>query len=119
VHDAAVVWTASKHLASNAVVIGARDPKGGGIRMYGTGAGQMDRVTACRLAVEKTGEAPHDAIAASDGFFPFADGPEILMQAGVTLIVHPGGSKRDDETFSVCNRMGVTCLTTGVRHFRH
>lgn len=117
--DAAVIWAVTKHLTSNAVAIGAREREGQAVRLYGAGAGQMDRLTACRLAVEKAGKAPRNSIAASDGFFPFADGPEVLLQAGVTMILHPGGSKRDGETFELCDRMGVTCLTTGTRHFRH
>ena len=80
-------------------------------------------VAACRIAVEKASAGIDAAngpiIAASDAFFPFPDGPEILIDAGVTCIVHPGGSKRDDETFELCERRGVTCLLTGVRHFRH
>lgn len=114
-----MVWIAAKHLSSNAVAIGGADPSMGGVRLFGAGAGQMDRVTACRLAVEKAGERARGAIAASDAFFPFPDGPELLIRAGVTTIVHPGGSKRDQETFDLCKAHGVTCLTTGVRHFRH
>ena len=85
----------------------------------------MDRVAACRNAVEKA-TASIDAargtgpvIAASDAFFPFPDGPEILIDAGVTCLVHPGGSKKDQETFDLCNDRGITCLLSGVRHFRH
>lgn len=115
--EAAVVWTIAKHLSSNAVAIGGADA--GGVRLFGAGAGQMDRTTACRLAAEKAGALARGAIAASDGFFPFPDGPALLIDAGVSLIVHPGGSKRDAETFDLCNRRGVACMTTGVRHFRH
>jgi phosphoribosylaminoimidazolecarboxamide formyltransferase/IMP cyclohydrolase len=79
----------------------------------------MDRVSACRLAVEKAGANAHAAIAASDAFFPFPDGPQILIDAGVSMLVHPGGSKRDSETIDLCSRLGVTCMTTDVRHFRH
>jgi phosphoribosylaminoimidazolecarboxamide formyltransferase/IMP cyclohydrolase len=111
--DAAVVWTIAKHLKSNAIAVGGRG------RLYGAGAGQMDRMTSCRLAVEKAGDRSRGAIAASDAFFPFPDGPQILIDAGVTCIVHPGGSKRDQETLDLCNGRGVTCLLTGVRHFRH
>ncbi len=115
--DAAVVWTIAKHLSSNAIAIGGRDNPG--IRLFGAGAGQMDRVTACRLAIEKAGPLARGAIAASDAFFPFPDGPELLIRAGITTIIHPGGSKRDQETFDLCEQHAVTCLTTGVRHFRH
>lgn len=119
---AAVLWTIVKHLSSNAVVVGGVSEQGATL-MFGAGAGQMDRVTSCRLACEKAGDrvhtAPGGALAASDAFFPFPDGPQILIDAGVTLIAHAGGSKRDHETFDLCERRGVTCLTTGVRHFRH
>ena len=59
------------------------------------------------------------AVAASDAFFPFADGPKLLIDAGVRCLVHPGGSKRDQETLDLCQEQNVTCLLTGVRHFRH
>jgi phosphoribosylaminoimidazolecarboxamide formyltransferase/IMP cyclohydrolase len=124
--DAGVLFTVAKHLKSNAVCIGADG------MLFGAGAGQMDRVASCRNAVEKargkmagsgagTGArgAGFAAVAASDAFFPFADGPTLLADAGVTCIVHPGGSKRDQDTFDLCNARGVTCLLTGTRHFRH
>jgi phosphoribosylaminoimidazolecarboxamide formyltransferase/IMP cyclohydrolase len=115
--DAGILATVNKHLKSNAVCIG-RDGA-----LLGAGGGQMDRIAACRIAIEKAGDrlkgdggAP---VAASDAFFPFADGPALLIEAGVRCLVHPGGSKRDDETFQLCNEKNVTCLLTGVRHFRH
>lgn len=126
--DAAVLWTVVKHLNSNAIAIGGRPsnaPRGhapdapGLVRLFGAGAGQMDRVASCRIAVSKAGDRAQGAIAASDAFFPFPDGPAILIDAGVTMLVHPGGSKRDEETFELCAQRGVTCMVTGVRHFRH
>ncbi|MBX3353723.1 MAG: bifunctional phosphoribosylaminoimidazolecarboxamide formyltransferase/IMP cyclohydrolase [Phycisphaeraceae bacterium] len=118
--QAGVVWTICKHLMSNAVAIGGVEiDRPRLVRLFGAGAGQMDRMTSCRLAVEKAGDLAQGAIASSDAFFPFKDGPQILIDAGVTMLVHPGGSKRDDETFSLCAERGVTCMTTGVRHFRH
>ncbi len=114
---AAFLVACSRSLSSNAVVLGGFD--GDGVRVFGAGAGQMDRVTACRIAVAKAGEMTRGSIAASEAFFPFADGPEVLIEAGVRLIVQPGGSKRDADTFDVCDKAGVTCLTTGQRHFRH
>jgi phosphoribosylaminoimidazolecarboxamide formyltransferase / IMP cyclohydrolase len=125
IRAAAFLEAVCRALFSNAIVIGGRaDGKAGAIipgavRMYGAGAGQMDRVTSCRLATEKAGAKAKGATAFSDAFFPFDDGPKILADAGVACIVHPGGSKRDDETFTLCNARGVTCLTTGIRHFRH
>jgi phosphoribosylaminoimidazolecarboxamide formyltransferase/IMP cyclohydrolase len=83
----------------------------------------MDRVASCRNAVEKSGERVRAgagvAVAASDAFFPFDDGPRLLIGAGVGCLVHPGGSKRDEDTFRLCNELGVTCLLTGIRRFRH
>ncbi len=114
---AAVLETLCKFVGSNAVVIGG--PDAAGVRLMGIGSGQVDRVSACRLAVEKAGKNATSAIAVGDAFFPFSDGPKVLIDAGVRMIVHPGGSKRDQETFDVCEAQGVTCLTTGVRHFRH
>ncbi len=114
--NAVIAWTVAKHLMSNAIAIA------GGGRLLGVGSGQVDRVTACRLAVEKSGEAitdAGDAVAASDAFFPFPDGPEVLLNAGVTCLVHPGGSKRDEDTFETCRSNEASCLITGVRTFRH
>ena len=115
--DAELLSVVAKHLKSNAVCIG-RDGA-----LLGAGAGQMDRVAACRNAIEKAGERLGAGaglpVAASDAFFPFADGPELLIDAGVRCLIHPGGSKRDEDTFALCEERGVTCLLTGVRHFRH
>ncbi len=117
--DAALMFAVAKHLKSNAVCIGANGT------LFGAGAGQMDRVASCRNAVEKAkaklaaAAAGTVAVAASDAFFPFADGPALLADAGVRCIVHPGGSKRDQDTFDLCNARGITCLLTGSRHFRH
>lgn len=107
----------ARALTSNAVAIGRGID--GGLALAGAGAGQMDRVTSCRLAVEKAGTHAAGGIVASDGFFPFADGPQILIDAGVRTIVQPGGSKRDGETIELCESRGVTLLLTGMRHFRH
>jgi phosphoribosylaminoimidazolecarboxamide formyltransferase / IMP cyclohydrolase len=104
-------------LSSNAVLLGGID--NGRVRLFGAGAGQMDRVASCLGAIRKAGDLAMGSIAVSDAFFPFSDGPELLIKAGVSTIVHPGGSKRDEDTFAMCNEHGVTCLTTGVRHFRH
>jgi len=119
--DAAFLVCAVRALSSNAIAIGGRTDAAS-VRLFGAGAGQMDRVAACRHAIEKASEASAtcDApIAASDAFFPFPDGPQALIDTGVKTIVHPGGSKRDQETFDLCDASAVTCLTTAVRHFRH
>ena len=114
--DAVFAWTVVKHLRSNAVALAA------GGQLLGGGCGLVDRLSACRLAIEKAGTRIRDrapTVAASDAFFPFPDGPSLLVDGGVACIVHPGGSKRDQETVDVCEKHGVTCLVTGVRHFRH
>jgi phosphoribosylaminoimidazolecarboxamide formyltransferase / IMP cyclohydrolase len=114
---AAMLVCVVRAVSSNAIVIGG--PTEFGTRVFGTGSGQMDRVASSRIAIEKAGPLTQGAIVASDAFFPFADGPRLLADAGVSMIVHPGGSKRDQETFDVCNECGITCMTTSVRHFRH
>ncbi|MFZ4574720.1 MAG: bifunctional phosphoribosylaminoimidazolecarboxamide formyltransferase/IMP cyclohydrolase [Phycisphaerales bacterium] len=117
---AAFLEAVCRALMSNAVVVGGASPTcAGSIRMFGGGAGQMDRLTSCQLACDKAGVLTRSAVAFSDAFFPFPDGPQVLLDAGIATIVHPGGSKRDTETFALCESRGVTCLTTGVRHFRH
>ncbi len=118
---ASLVWLACKHLTSNAIAIGGMDRDLNGVRLFGGGAGQMDRVASCELAIRKAGDLGRieQPIAASDAFFPFADGPQRLIDAGVKILIQPGGSKRDEETFQLCEKHGVSCLLTGLRHFRH
>lgn len=81
--------------------------------------GQVNRVDAARLAVERGGDRVGGAVAASDAFFPFADGLEVLTDAGVRAIVHPGGSVRDDEVTAAAAAAGITLYLTGARHFAH
>ena len=111
--DLKLAWLACKHVKSNAIAI----TKDG--MMVGSGAGQQDRVSACRIAVAKAGERAKGAVAASDAFFPFADGPTLLLEAGVTAIIQPGGSVRDAETIEAVDRSGAAMVLTGQRHFRH
>ena len=85
----------------------------------GVGMGQVNRVDSCNLAVARAGERASGSVAASDAFFPFADGPEILIAAGVRAIVQPGGSIRDDEVIAAAQAAGVTMYFTGERHFFH
>ncbi|MEO1512007.1 MAG: bifunctional phosphoribosylaminoimidazolecarboxamide formyltransferase/IMP cyclohydrolase, partial [Planctomycetota bacterium] len=115
--DAAALELVVRALSSNSILLGGRE--GGSVRLFGAGAGQMDRVASCRLAIEKAGASAEGTIAVSDAFFPFPDGPELLIRAGARVLVHPGGSKRDGETFELCEKHGVACLITGVRRFRH
>jgi phosphoribosylaminoimidazolecarboxamide formyltransferase/IMP cyclohydrolase len=114
--DLLLAWTVVKHVTSNAVVLAS-----GGMTI-GIGAGQMSRVDAVRIAVEKAREHGHDltgAVLASDAFFPFADGPALALEAGVAALIQPGGSKRDDEVIAAVRDAGAAMVFTGRRHFRH
>jgi phosphoribosylaminoimidazolecarboxamide formyltransferase/IMP cyclohydrolase len=112
--DLLFAWQVCRHVKSNAIVLA----RGGAT--VGIGAGQMSRVDAVRLAVEKCRlEEPSGLAMASDAFFPFADGPAVAIAAGVTAIVQPGGSVRDDEVVAAADEAGVTMVFTGQRHFRH
>jgi len=114
--DLVFAWRVCKHVSSNAIVL-VRD-----LMTIGIGAGQMSRVDAVRIAVEKAAEFGHDptgASLASDAYFPFADGPQLALDAGVTAIVQPGGSRRDDEVVAAVSAAGAAMVFTGRRHFRH
>jgi len=111
--DLLFAWKAAKHAASNAIVI-AQD-----VATVGIGQGQPSRVGSVRLALEKAASRSRHAVAASDGFFPFPDGIELLAQAGITAVIQPGGSIRDEEVVAAANRAGLAMVLTGVRHFRH
>jgi phosphoribosylaminoimidazolecarboxamide formyltransferase/IMP cyclohydrolase len=90
-----------------------------GRQVIGVGAGQMNRVRSVRLAVEQAGDAARGAVMASDAFFPFPDGPETAAVAGITAVIQPGGSKKDQDTIDICNRNGIAMVFTSVRHFLH
>ena len=114
--DLLFAWRVCKHVTSNAIVL-ARD-----LQTIGIGAGQMSRVDAVRIALEKAREHGHStsgAALASDAFFPFADGPQLALGTGVTGVIQPGGSKRDDEVIETVERAGATMIFTRRRHFRH
>ena len=106
-------WQACKHVKSNGIVL-TRDGA-----VVGVGAGQMSRVDSVRLAVEKSDGRCDGSVLASDAFFPFRDGPDAALAAGIRAIVQPGGSKRDDEVIAACEERGVPLVLTGRRHFRH
>jgi phosphoribosylaminoimidazolecarboxamide formyltransferase/IMP cyclohydrolase len=108
-----LAWIACKHVKSNAIVL-AQDRQ-----TVGIGGGQVDRVNAARVAVQKAGDRAKGAVAASDAFFPFPDGPQLLLDAGVTAIIQPGGSLRDQESINAVNKAGAVMIFTGLRHFRH
>ncbi|MGH7179715.1 MAG: bifunctional phosphoribosylaminoimidazolecarboxamide formyltransferase/IMP cyclohydrolase [Tepidisphaeraceae bacterium] len=111
--DLRFAWLVCKHARSNAIVI-ARDQA-----TVGIGAGQVDRVGAARIAIEKGAARVRGAVASSDAFFPFPDGPTMLFEAGVSAIIQPGGSVRDGETIQAADRAGAAMIFTGQRHFRH
>jgi len=116
--DARLAWLVCKHTKSNAITV-VRDGA-----LLGNGAGQMSRVMSCRIATWLARENGHadalaGAVAASDAFFPFPDGPQILIDAGVTTLIQPGGGKRDAEVIAACDARGVAMILTGTRHFRH
>jgi phosphoribosylaminoimidazolecarboxamide formyltransferase/IMP cyclohydrolase len=106
-------WRACRAVKSNAILLA----RGGA--SVGVGMGQVNRVDSCRLAVERAGERARGAVAASDAFFPFADGLQVLIDAGVRAVVQPGGSVRDPEVIEAAQAAGVTMYFTGERHFFH
>lgn len=108
-----LAWKVVRFVKSNAIVVA------NGEQTVGIGAGQMSRVDSCRLAVEKAQLPVAGTVAASDAFFPFRDGFDVLMRAGVTAVIQPGGSKRDDEVIAAADEAGAAMLFTGMRHFRH
>ncbi|HEV2846327.1 MAG TPA: bifunctional phosphoribosylaminoimidazolecarboxamide formyltransferase/IMP cyclohydrolase, partial [Thermoanaerobaculia bacterium] len=108
-----LAWKVVRYVKSNAIVVTNGD------QTVGVGAGQMSRVDSCRLAVEKAQLPVAGCVAASDAFFPFRDGLDVLAAAGITAVVQPGGSKRDDEIVAAADEAGMAMLFTGVRHFRH
>jgi phosphoribosylaminoimidazolecarboxamide formyltransferase / IMP cyclohydrolase len=105
-----------KHVRSNAIVLAA------GLGTAGIGAGQMSRIDSVRLAINKAADAGIDlgrSVMASDAFFPFADGVQLGIEAGVQAIIQPGGSQRDEEVIETCDDAGVAMVFTARRHFRH
>jgi phosphoribosylaminoimidazolecarboxamide formyltransferase/IMP cyclohydrolase len=109
-------WRVGKHAKSNAIVLTTGD------RVVGVGAGQMNRVDSARIAVmraREVGLATQGAVCASDAFFPFRDGFDVVAQAGVTAVIQPGGSLRDNEVIAAADEQGIAMVFTGLRHFRH
>ena len=111
--DLAFAWRAVRAVKSNAILLAF------GGASVGVGMGQVNRVDSCHLAVDRAGERAAGSVAASDAFFPFADGPQVLLDAGVRAIVQPGGSVRDQEVIDAVAAAGVTMYFTGTRHFFH
>ncbi len=112
--DLVFAWRVAKHVKSNAIVLVQ------GNATVGIGAGQMSRVDSVRLSIEKSQrDSLEGAVLASDAFFPFADGPALAIEAGITAVVQPGGSVRDDEVVAAADAAGIAMVMTGRRHFRH
>jgi phosphoribosylaminoimidazolecarboxamide formyltransferase / IMP cyclohydrolase len=111
--DLEFAWRAVRGVKSNAILLAADGAS------VGVGMGQVNRVDSCRLAVERAGDRVAGSVAASDAFFPFDDGPKLLLEAGVRAIVQPGGSVRDDSVIEAVRAAGGTMYFTGARHFYH
>ncbi len=111
--DLAFAWKACRAVKSNAILLAS------GGASVGVGMGQVNRVDAARLAVDRAGERAAGSVAASDAFFPFPDGLQILAEGGVTAVVQPGGSVRDEEVVEAARKAGITMYLTGTRHFFH
>lgn len=106
-------WKVVKHVKSNAIVLAKDD------MTIGVGAGQMNRVGAARIAIEQAGDKAKGSVLASDAFFPMSDTVEQAAQAGITAIIQPGGSIRDEDSIAMANKHGIAMVFTGVRHFKH
>ncbi|WP_068479966.1 bifunctional phosphoribosylaminoimidazolecarboxamide formyltransferase/IMP cyclohydrolase [Pseudoclavibacter helvolus] len=113
VEDLEFAWRACRAVKSNAILLASEGAS------VGVGMGQVNRVDSCHLAVSRAGERAAGSVAASDAFFPFADGLEVLLEAGVSAVVQPGGSIRDEEVIAAAEKAGVTMYFTGERHFFH
>ena len=111
--DLQFAWRVAKHVKSNAIVLA----EGG--RTVGVGAGQMSRVDSVKLSIEKAHPSPKGAALGSDAFFPFRDGIDEAAKAGITAIIQPGGSVRDDEVIEAADEHGMSMIFTGLRHFKH
>ena len=111
--DLRFAWTVCRYVRSNAIVL-ARDRQ-----VVGIGAGQMNRVEPVRLAARQAGERARGSVMASEAFFPFPDAVDEAIKAGVTAVIHPGGSVRDAEVIAAAEAAGIAIVTTGIRHFRH
>jgi phosphoribosylaminoimidazolecarboxamide formyltransferase/IMP cyclohydrolase len=112
-------WRVCKHVKSNAIVLSGAGKSPGVYETYGIGGGQTARVTAVQIACEKAAERAKGSVLASDAFFPFPDGVQSAARAGVTAIVQPGGSKKDDDVIKAADDAGIAMIFTAVRHFRH
>ncbi len=113
IQDLLFAWKICKVSKSNAIILAKKET------LISSGVGQQDRKRCCELAALKAGKKIKNSVAASDGFFPFSDGPEILIKKGVRAIIQPGGSIRDKETIDLCNKYKVPMVLTNIRCFKH
>ena len=111
--DLLFAWQVVKNVKSNAIVLALQK------KTVGIGAGQMSRVDAVKIAIEKAGEKSKGAVLASDAFFPFEDAVELAVKSGVTAFIQPGGSVRDKQVIDFCNKNKIAMIFTGKRHFKH
>jgi phosphoribosylaminoimidazolecarboxamide formyltransferase/IMP cyclohydrolase len=111
--DLEFAWIACRSVKSNAILLAKNQAA------VGIGMGQVNRLDSCRLAVARAGERVAGSVAASDAFFPFADGLQVLIDAGVSAVVQPGGSVRDEEVIAAASKAGISMYFTGERHFFH
>ncbi|MDQ0300474.1 phosphoribosylaminoimidazolecarboxamide formyltransferase/IMP cyclohydrolase [Salibacterium salarium] len=111
--DLKLAWKVVKHVKSNAILLAKND------RTVGVGAGQMNRVGSAKIAIEQAGETAEESALASDAFFPMKDTVETAGEAGITAIIQPGGSIRDEESIEKANELGIAMVFTGMRHFKH
>jgi phosphoribosylaminoimidazolecarboxamide formyltransferase/IMP cyclohydrolase len=111
--DLKFAWRACRAVKSNAILLAD------GGATVGVGMGQVNRVDSARLAVSRAGDRAKGSVASSDAFFPFPDGLQVLLDAGVRAVVQPGGSVRDDEVIAAAEAAGVPVYLTGTRHFAH
>jgi phosphoribosylaminoimidazolecarboxamide formyltransferase/IMP cyclohydrolase len=111
--DLRFAWAIVRHVKSNAIVVAANRS------LLGVGAGQMSRVDSVEIAIKKAGDRIRGSVLASDAFFPFADSIQQAAAAGVSAIIQPGGSRRDDDVIAACNEQRIPMIFTGRRHFKH
>src|SRR5690606_7837004 len=111
--DLLFAWKAVKHVKSNAIVLAKNN------QTIGIGAGQMNRVGPAKIAIEQAGEKAQGSVLASDAFFPMPDTVENAIKAGVTAVIQPGGSKRNQASIDVCDEHGIAMGYTNMRHFKH
>jgi phosphoribosylaminoimidazolecarboxamide formyltransferase/IMP cyclohydrolase len=111
--DLEFAWRVAKHVKSNAIVLAKEG------RTVGVGAGQMSRVDSVKISIQKAHPTSKGSVMASDAYFPFRDGIDEAARAGVTAIIQPGGSLRDQEGIQAANEHGIAMVFTGLRHFKH